>query len=33
MLRTTHVYQMTVVVNYPGLKTAFQAAVKRLMCD
>jgi len=33
VLRTTHVYQMTVVVNYPGLKTAFQAAMKRLMCD
>jgi hypothetical protein len=32
-LRTTQVYQMTVVVNYPALKTAFQAAVKRLMCD
>ena len=32
-LRTTHVYQMTVVVNYPALKTAFQACVKRLVTD
>lgn len=29
-LRTTHVYQMNTVVNYPELKTAFQDAVKRL---
>ena len=33
VLRTTHVYQMTVVINYPALKTAFQAAVKRLATD
>ena len=32
-LRTTHVYHITAVVNYPGLKTAFQSAVKRLVTD
>jgi hypothetical protein len=31
MLRTTHVYQMNAVVNYPELRTAFQAAVTRLV--
>jgi len=32
-LRTTQVYHMTAVVNYPALKTAFQAAVKRLVSE
>jgi ubiquitin-protein ligase len=31
VLRTTNVYHMTVAVNYPALKTAFQASVKRLV--
>ena len=31
VLRTTNVYHMTVTVNYPALKTAFEASVKRLV--
>jgi hypothetical protein len=30
-LRTTQVYQIHVVINYPALKTAFQTEVKRLV--
>ena len=32
LLRTTQVYQMSVVVNYNAVKTAFEDAVKRLVC-
>jgi hypothetical protein len=31
LLRTTHVYQITAVVNYPAVSLAFQSAVKQIV--